>query len=194
MYSIGLDFGSTAVRALIVDFDKCTELAGASTDYPCGIRGVCQKEDDPLFARQDPAAYLSAMTDSIIKALSLAKTIDPSFDVTRIAGIGVDATSSTIIPVTQDMTPLAFLDSFKDDLDAFSWMWKDHTGIAEAAEITSLAQKQHIVRRPQLLLERLLLFFLLKLHIYLQKLKIRLLFSFLDYYGKINSKFKAGRF
>lgn len=143
MYSIGLDFGSTAVRALIVDFDKCTELAGASTDYPCGIRGVCQKEDDPLFARQDPAAYLSAMTDSIIKALSLAKTIDPSFDVTRIAGIGVDATSSTIIPVTQDMTPLAFLDSFKDDLDAFSWMWKDHTGIAEAAEITSLAQKQH---------------------------------------------------
>jgi len=39
------------------------------------------------------------------------------------------------------------LPEFKDNLNAYVWLWKDHTSHAEAAEITALAEKE----RPQYL-------------------------------------------
>ena len=41
--------------------------------------------------------------------------------------------------------PLALLDEFKDNPNAHAWLWKDHTGYAEAAEITELAEKDERV-------------------------------------------------
>jgi len=38
---------------------------------------------------------------------------------------------------------LALLDGFRDNPNAHAWLWKDHTGYAEAAEITKLAEKEH---------------------------------------------------
>ena len=47
------------------------------------------------------------------------------------------------MPVDKDGTPLALLDAYKDNPNAHAWLWKDHTGYAEAAEITELAKKEH---------------------------------------------------
>ncbi|MGD8499512.1 MAG: ribulokinase, partial [Phycisphaerales bacterium] len=61
----------------------------------------------------------------------------------RIVGIGIDTTGSTPIPVDKNGTPLSMLKEFKDNPNACAWLWKDHTGHAEAAEITELAEKEH---------------------------------------------------
>jgi L-ribulokinase len=62
-------------------------------------------------------------------------------------GIGVDTTGSTPIPVDATGTPLAFQKRFAKNLNAQAWLWKDHTGYAEAAQITETAAKA----RPQYL-------------------------------------------
>ena len=62
-------------------------------------------------------------------------------------GIGVDTTGSTPIPVDENGTPLAMLKPFKNNPNAAVWLWKDHTGYAEAAEITELARQE----RPEYL-------------------------------------------
>ena len=43
------------------------------------------------------------------------------------------------MPVDAARQPLCFNDRFKDNPDAMVWLWKDHTGYAEAAQITEMA-------------------------------------------------------
>jgi L-ribulokinase len=49
--------------------------------------------------------------------------------------------------VDKNGQPLAFTKKFGKNLAAMAWLWKDHTGVAEAGEITDLARRT----RPQYL-------------------------------------------
>ncbi|MBN2641086.1 MAG: hypothetical protein JXR78_05505 [Victivallales bacterium] len=57
--------------------------------------------------------------------------------------VGVDATASTPIPVDAQMRPLAASSLFQDNLNAYAWMWKDHTSISEAEKITAVAREYY---------------------------------------------------
>jgi len=168
-YTIGLDFGTNSVRALLVDVNNGNELGTAVYEYETGEAGIILDSADHNLARQNPVDYLkgievtikAAITSGMAKPINEAKKAEDSVERTadrkkklhatrytlnagnQIIGIGIDTTGSTPIPVDKNGTPLSMLDEFKDNPNACAWLWKDHTGYAEAAEITELAQKEH---------------------------------------------------
>jgi L-ribulokinase len=145
-YSLGLDYGTSSVRALLVNTQTGEEIAAASFNYPHGTDGVVIDPKDPHLARQQPADYLEGAKVTIREVLKAAAKIG-GFAPDQIIGIGVDTTGSTPIPVDAKGTPLAMNPALAGDPAALAWLWKDHTGYAEAEEITAAAARL----RPQFL-------------------------------------------
>ena len=146
-YSIGLDYGTNSVRCLIVNVKTGREVGTAVHEYETGRAGIILDRADHNVARQNPADYLSGLEASVKAAIRKAKKADKAFDASLVIGIGVDTTGSTPIPVDKNGTPLCMLGEFKKNPNACAWLWKDHTGHAEAAQITDLARKE----RPEYL-------------------------------------------
>jgi L-ribulokinase len=139
-YTLGLDYGTNSVRALVVDVATGREVASAVWNYTTGTQGVILARD-PNLARQHPADYVAGAEITISKALAAAKRAVRGFKPEQVIGIGVDTTGSTPLPVDRHGRPLALDRRFAKNPAAMAWLWKDHTGIAEAAEITELARK-----------------------------------------------------
>ncbi len=142
-YTIGLDYGTNSVRCLIVDVTNGNELGTAVYEYETGEAGIILDPADHNMARQNPADYLKGIEVTVKAAITEAKNAVKGFEPDQIIGIGIDTTGSTPIPIDKNGTPLGMLDAFKDNPNAHAWLWKDHTGHAEAAEITALAAKEH---------------------------------------------------
>ena len=145
-FVIGLDYGTNSVRALIVNTANGHEAAAAVWTYEHGTQGVVLGRD-PNLARQHPGDYIKGAEITIVKALAAAKKSVRGFKSEQVIGIGVDTTGSTPLPVDANGQPLAYNKRFAKNPAALAWLWKDHTGTAEAAEITALAAKI----RPQYL-------------------------------------------
>jgi L-ribulokinase len=145
-YTIGLDYGTNSVRCLIVNVANGAEVAAAVWTYAHGTQGVILSRD-PNLARQHPLDYVNGAEITIQQALAAAKQRVKGFSAKQVVGIGVDTTGSTPLPVGKDGQPLAFQRKFSSNPGAMAWLWKDHTGVNEAAEITALAKKM----RPQYL-------------------------------------------
>ncbi|SKA98505.1 L-ribulokinase [Prosthecobacter debontii] len=140
-YALGIDYGTNSCRSLLIDLENGAEMGSSVFNYPSGEMGVLLDAKDPHVARQNPQDYLDGMVAITRGALEQAATKIPGFDPAQVIGIGIDTTGSTPIPVNQDGTPLGLLPEFKGNLNAMVWLWKDHTGYAEAAEITELARQ-----------------------------------------------------
>jgi L-ribulokinase len=126
-----------------VDTADGREVGTAVYEYPSGQAGIILDKQDHNLARQNPADYIKGIEVTIKKAIGQAKYAVKKFDAGQIIGIGVDTTGSTPLPVDKNGTPLSFLPEFKKNKNAQAWLWKDHTGFAEAVEITELAKKEH---------------------------------------------------
>jgi L-ribulokinase len=139
-YTIGLDYGTNSVRTLIVNTANGKEVASAVWDYEHGEAGVILGRD-PNLARQHPGDYVKGAEVSIRKALADAKKAVRGFKPEQVIGIGVDTTGSTPLPVDNNGVPLAFDKRFARNPSAMAWLWKDHTAVAEAGEITEKARQ-----------------------------------------------------
>ncbi|MEM7385779.1 MAG: ribulokinase, partial [Verrucomicrobiota bacterium] len=138
-FALGLDYGTNSCRSLLVDLDTGEELGSRVFPYPSGEQGILLDPKDPNVARQNPQDYIDGLTETIHGAIEEAKAKRPGFDPSDIIGLGVDTTGSTPIPIDAEGTPLGLKPEFQDNLAAQVWLWKDHTGHAEAAEITEKA-------------------------------------------------------
>jgi L-ribulokinase len=145
-YTIGLDYGTNSVRALVVDTANGREAGTAVWNYAHGTAGVILSRDLNL-ARQHPADYVKGAEITIKNALADAKKNVRGFKPEQVVGIGLDTTGSTPLPVDANGQPLALQKRFANNPATMAWLWKDHTGVNEAAEITALAKKI----RPQFL-------------------------------------------
>ena len=142
--TLGIDYGTNSVRALVVRVTDGRELGSCVVKYPSGREGVLLDTKDHLLARQHPGDYLTGLAKSVRGALAQAgKT--RGFSPGHVVGIGVDSTGSSPIPVDAGNRALAVLPKWRKNLHAQCWLWKDHTAWREAAEITRRAA----TRRPQ---------------------------------------------
>jgi L-ribulokinase len=140
-YSIGLDYGTGSVRAILVSTTG-EEVAAHVYDYPHGAAGVVISDRDPNLARQHPRDYetgAEAAVKGVLKEGAEKKGVRPE----EIIGIGVDTTGSTPLPVDTHGVPLAYDKRFENDPNALAWLWKDHTSHVEAEQITSVGGKMH---------------------------------------------------
>ena len=136
--SLGLDFGTESVRALIVGLDG-EQLALAEEKYPHGqILDHLPGSSAPLPAKsahQHPVDWLDSAAKATRTALSQT-TAD-------ILGIGVDFTSCTMLPVLRNGTPLCLIADFKNTPQAWPKLWKHHGAIEQAARMTRIARERN---------------------------------------------------
>lgn len=137
-YTIGIDFGTTSARAVLIDVNNGKMVASAVYKYPHGV--ITEKLPDsdvrlePDWALQHPNDYTNALKRMVPKL-----TRDSQIDPDQIIGIGVDFTGSTVIPTTSEGTPLALIDDYREEPHAWPKLWKHHAAQDKANQITQLA-------------------------------------------------------
>lgn len=134
-YVIGVDFGTDSVRSVVVNATTGREEASAVSEYKRWNAGLYCDPDKNQF-RQHPLDYIESLEESIKGALTKL----PEEVAGRVVGIGVDTTGSTPGAVDKAGKPLALLPEFEDNPNAMFVLWKDHTAVAEAAEINKTAK------------------------------------------------------
>jgi L-ribulokinase len=138
-YTIGIDYGTNSVRAVVADISDGRFVGTRVFDYLSGAQGVLLDPKQPHLARQNPADYIHGLRVSVKDALAAADG-EPGFNRDRVIGIGVDTTGSTPLPVDAQARPLALDAHWAGNLAAHAWLWKDHTSAAEAVAITETAK------------------------------------------------------
>lgn len=139
-YALGLDFGTNSVRAIILNLVNGKEETSETSLYPGGQQGIYLDKKNPHLARQYPGDYHTALEAAASKAVK--KALRKKIRQEDIVGIGVAATGSTPLPIDNKCKPVALKKAFRKNLNAYAWLWKDHTAAEEAAEITELARKK----------------------------------------------------
>jgi L-ribulokinase len=137
-YAIGVDFGTGSARSLVLDLRAGEELAVDVVSYPHGVIDQTLPETGerlpPDWALQDPEDWVLALEAGIAAALERS-AIDPG----QVAGIGVDFTSCTVLPVTAAGDPLCRLERFRSHKHAWPKLWKHHAAQPVADRLNEVA-------------------------------------------------------
>ncbi|MBI3208940.1 MAG: ribulokinase [Candidatus Solibacter usitatus] len=118
----GVDFGTLSVRVSLVDSERGRMGAGVG-EYP-----LHRKHEDPDHATQSHADHMRALETAFAQAIAAAR-----IDGKQVQALAIDTTGSSVVPVDERLQPL-------DDY----YLWCDHRGWKEAAEITAKGKEAHL--------------------------------------------------
>ncbi len=143
-YVIGVDYGTLSARAVVVCVGSGETVAESVYAYPHGILrtlpgepadGAGELPSD--FALQEIDDYVEALYHTIRTAVKQS-----GCRAKDVIGIGIDATSSTFIPLSASGEPLCKTEGFQQNPHAWLKLWKHHGAQEEADRITALAAKR----------------------------------------------------
>jgi L-ribulokinase len=141
-YAIGVDFGTASARTLLLDLRSGEELGLCELAYPHGVIDETLPDSGerlPMdWALHDPDDYRYVL-EAGIRAV-LAERPDAARDV---VGIGIDATSCTVLPVSADGTPLCELPAWRARPHAWPKLWKHHSAQYVANRLNEVAAERH---------------------------------------------------
>ncbi len=120
---IGLDYGTQAARAVLVDARSGNVLCTHTIRYPHGVM------EGDLASAED---YENALYE-------LLERVTPAQYRNSVEGICVDATSLTLVPLAADGRVLAQIPEYKDRHHAQIKLWKNHAAQKQADEALALA-------------------------------------------------------
>lgn len=135
-YTIGIDFGKTGCRSLLVNTEDGTEAASATAEYPNGImigNFINGRLLPEKWAIADPQDYLDVIADTVSELASKVADID------AIKGIALAFSSCCVMPVRSDGTPLCALPEFKNEPHAYIKVTRHRSAEPQAAKINELA-------------------------------------------------------
>ena len=135
-FVIGVDFGTDSVRSVLVNAGNGEEVSSSVFHYPRWKQGLYCNAVFNQF-RQHPSDYIEGLEQTIKACLQKAG----AENVKNVKAISVDTTGSSPVAVDKTGIPLALLPGFENNPNAMFVLWKDHTAVAEAAQINEHAAK-----------------------------------------------------
>jgi len=137
-YVIGMDFGTLSARALIVETGTGREIGTSECAYRHKVMTDALPDGTPLppeWALQHPADYIEAMEAIVPEAMRRA-----GIDKNDVIGIGIDFTSSTLLPVDGDFDPMCGM--YPSSPHAYVKLWKHHATQKQADRMTALCERR----------------------------------------------------
>ncbi len=144
-YTIGADFGTLSVRAVLVEVTTGKEICSSEKVYPHEVMTRFLTDGTvlpPDHALQLPEDYYSSLGDTVRKLMQ-----DSGVRKEDVIGVAMDCTADTSLFVDEQNRPLCSQERFNACPSAYVRMWKHHGAEEEARDIRRAAEKTH----PELL-------------------------------------------
>jgi L-ribulokinase len=136
---IGLDFGTEAVRAVLIDSDHGERLSSAARSYANGVIDVVLPGEGLTlgsgWALQDPTDWLISVEDVVREVVDRAGVSGQD-----VAGLGIDFTSCTMLPIDASGQPLCVDSRLAGEPHAWPKLWKHHAAQEQADRINRAAE------------------------------------------------------
>ena len=140
-YSVGLDFGTESVRAVVVDVRSGRMAGRASERYPHGVIDdtlpTTGAKLPPDYALQHPLDWVESVASACSAAVRESGAAPD-----EVVGVGVDFTSCTVLPAAADGTPLCLTEAFKSVALAWPKLWKHHGAKDATDRINAVARER----------------------------------------------------
>jgi L-ribulokinase len=137
-YGLGVDFGTESGRALLLDLRSGAELAVSEVRYEHGVidrelpsSGEPLPPDWALQHSDDWVAVLEGAIPAVLEQVPGARD--------AVAGLGVDFTSCTVLPVDANGVPMFKRERFSARRHAWPKLWKHHAAQPVADRLNEVA-------------------------------------------------------